>query len=877
MSLIDILYTILIGPLQLLFEVIYMMANRLIGHPGVAIIVLSLIMNILVLPLYKRSDDMQEEARKNEERLSKGVKHIKKTFKGNERMMILQTYYKQNNYKPTDSLNGSVSLLLEIPFFMAAYNFLSNLDVIQGVSFGPIVDMGAPDALLTIGGVTINVLPILMTFVNIVSSSIYLKGTPLKDRVQLYGIALIFLVFLYNSPAGLVFYWTLNNVFSLFKNIFYMFKKAEKPKQKVEVSVSALGKNDKKTFILCAVFLTVLVGVLIPSTIIAASPQEFIDITYYHNPMWYLANTLCLSVGTFIVWFSVFYWIASEKGKVIFDKIIWILCGVFIINYMFFGKDLGVISARLQYENGLVFTRKEELLNILVILVAGFVLYIISCKFKKSLVMILLTAVIALIGMSSVNVMKIQETVDDTKEIIASVEDSVPNFNLSKNGKNVIVFMLDRGMSEYIPYIFNEKPELKEQFDGFTFYSNTISHGGFTIFGTPGLFGGYEYTPVEMNKRENEFLVEKQNEALKVMPVLFSNNDFEVTVCDPPYANYQWIPDISIYNEYPEIDAYVTEGQFGDPKSSEFEVQSTKRNFFCFSIMKIMPLMIQDVIYDNGLYNQSESKPEELVYSSQAIYGITKAEGISGEFMNPYNVLVNLSNMTNITDDETNTFLMMANNTTHEPMLLQEPEYEPAQSVDNTAYYNGDMDRFTIDGKTLKMEDYLQVTHYQTNMAAMIQLGKWFDYLKENDVYDNTRIIIVSDHGRPLYQMDELILQKDEETTTDIEFYMALLMVKDFDASGFTVSEEFMTNADVPTIAVDGVVENPINPFTGKEINNDEKYNGEQYVTRSMDYEVWSNNGTVFSASKWMAVKDNIWEPENWRWIDEEVSMPVGY
>ena len=34
----------------------------------------------------------------------------------------------------------------------------------------------------------------------------------------------LFLVLLYDSPSGLVFYWTLNNLFSLVKNIFYKLK-----------------------------------------------------------------------------------------------------------------------------------------------------------------------------------------------------------------------------------------------------------------------------------------------------------------------------------------------------------------------------------------------------------------------------------------------------------------------------------------------------------------------------------------------------------------------------------------------------------------------------------------------------------------------------
>ena len=143
----SILETLLIGPLKLIFEIIFEFANRLVGHPGLAIIFLSLMMNILVLPLYRRADAMQEESRDVEAKLSEGVAHIKKTFSGDERMMILQTYYRQNNYKPTNALNGSVSLLLEIPFFMAAYQFLSHLEILNGVSFGPIKDLGAPDGL----------------------------------------------------------------------------------------------------------------------------------------------------------------------------------------------------------------------------------------------------------------------------------------------------------------------------------------------------------------------------------------------------------------------------------------------------------------------------------------------------------------------------------------------------------------------------------------------------------------------------------------------------------------------------------------------------------------------------------------------------------
>ncbi len=925
MSLFDIIYTILIGPLQLIFEVIYAVANRFIGHPGLAIIVLSLIMNFLVLPLYRRADAMQEEARDMDLKLSKGVKHIKKTFSGDERMMILQAYYRQNNYKPTDALNGSVSLLLEIPFFMAAYQFLSHLNILHGVSLGPITDLGAQDGLIHIGGLNINLLPILMTAINVISSTIYLKGFPVKTKVQLYAMSAFFLVFLYTSPAGLVFYWTLNNLFSLVKTIFYKLKNPrlvlgilfsivgiviggyglfayDNPSIRRELFVVGLGvalqapivmyalkgkvkvrekekkevSYDKNFFLVGTMVLTVLVGALIPSALIASSPQEFVDVANFYNPLWYMVYALCLAAGTFLVWIRVFYWLASPSGKAFFDKLIWVACGVMIVNYLFFGTELGIISASLQFESGLIFDKKELLINSAVVIAVIAVMFLIITKWKKPLKSILTILVIALVGMSVMNVSKIQKSVSKAQEQIEALKEETPHFTLSKEGKNVIVIMLDRGLGFQVPYIFNERPELKEQFDGFTYYSNTVSFGGLTNFGTPALFGGYEYTPIEMNKRDTEPLVDKHNEALKVMPVLFDENGYEVTVCDPPYANYQWVPDLSIYDEYPDINAYVTEGYFSEVAGFESERKTTRRNFFCYSIMKTVPVFMQDMVYNYGKYNYAdkEEEKEELTYSTHVTQGTTIADGVTAEFMNPYSVLLNLPTMTVVEEGDVNTFMMMCNNTTHEPMILQEPDYTPAQHVDNTAYDAAHTDRFTVNGVTLKMENENQVKHYHTNMAAMIQIGNWLDYLKENDVYDNTRIIIVADHGRPLYQLDELYIWPKAGETHNAELYFPLLLVKDFDSEGFNTSDEFMTNGDVPTMAVEGLIENPTNPFTGKEINNDAKYAGKQYVTMSLEWMIEVNNGNTFIPSTWYSVEENIWDRENWTYIDEVCTIP---
>ena len=140
---------------------------------------------------------------------------------------------------------------------------------------------------------------------------------------------------------------------------------------------------------------------------------------------------------------------------------------------------------------------------------------------------------------------------------------------------------------------------------------------------------------------------------------------------------------------------------------------------------------------------------------------------------------------------------------------------------------------------------------------------------------NDTKIILVSDHGYGIYQMDNVDLGEAVNNEC-LEWYYPLLMVKDFEAEGFTVSDEFMTTADVPTLAFEGTIENPMNPFTGNEINSKAKEE-EQYITDSENWNIKSNNGNTFKPSQWYAIKGNIWNKDDWRFIEEYVVDPTGY
>ncbi|MBR6273599.1 MAG: YidC/Oxa1 family membrane protein insertase, partial [Lachnospiraceae bacterium] len=660
-----LLYALTIKPLELFFEHIFVAAMHFSDkNPGVSILMLSLAMNFLVLPLYKRADEMQAAEQEIDKKLAPGIKHIKKSFKGEERFLMLQEYYRQNNYKPTDALRGSLSLFLEIPFFIAAYNFLSGLEILKGVKFGPIKDLGAPDKLLVIGGLTLNALPILMTLINIISGAVYTHGMALKSKIQLYGMALIFLFFLYKSPAGLVFYWTLNNVFSLFKNIVYRIvgavkkrkaakvvsteESTEKPSPagegvsqsetdeameaseaedfteplSTETSFEDKPKKTKKKktpepaptslFHWGCVLLALFIGLFIPIDIVASSPQEFVDLWYYRSPFVYLLVSFAIASGVFIVWFGVFYALAGERVKKIFACFIWLLAGMAAFNWGTFNAGLGTINSFMVYSSNWEVSKKALKTNTLCViglLIIMLVLYLIRKQIVKFVYYAGTAAVVVVILYFTITMSRSMRSVKK----LATQYNQEPVIELSKTEKNVVVIMLDRGMGMMVPYIFNERPELKEQFAGFTWYSDTITFGTGTNFATAGVFGGYEYTPLEMNKRKDEKLEKKQNEALKVMPMIFAKAGFNVTVTDPSYAGYQWIPDISIYDDCPGVNAHITKGRFTrDGGASAKEAHRMReRNLFLYSLMKAMPAGVQGYLYSDGLYNEAD-----LVYGS---------------------------------------------------------------------------------------------------------------------------------------------------------------------------------------------------------------------------------------------------------------------
>jgi arylsulfatase A-like enzyme len=179
-------------------------------------------------------------------------------------------------------------------------------------------------------------------------------------------------------------------------------------------------------------------------------------------------------------------------------------------------------------------------------------------------------------------------------------------------------------------------------------------------------------------------------------------------------------------------------------------------------------------------------------------------------------------------------------------LFLQYPLYVPVKKVTNTG--NG---------------EFSSNRYFHTNSAFYIKIGEWLEELKKNNVYDNSRIIIVSDHG---HNMNTGIADTELAIpNVRREAYNPVLLFKDFNNRGeLRTDMSFMTNADVPFLALDGIAET-INPFSGKSLRENPKAQG-IYITTNHLWQPHKHKRGTFNidADQWLFVHDNIFDPNNW-------------
>ncbi|MGN0325511.1 MAG: membrane protein insertase YidC [Lachnospiraceae bacterium] len=921
MTLLSVLYDIIIAPIEYIIELVFCFVFYNFHSFGVlgAIIGISLVVNFLALPLYLKADELQLAERRTQEKMGDRIKKIKKAFHDDEQFMMLSEYYKRNNYHPLYALRSSLSILIEIPFFIAAYQFLSNCVLLNGWSQWIFQDLSQPDQLLVLpiaGGITINILPIIMTAINFISTAVYTKGAPFREKAQAYILALIFLVILYSSPCGLVFYWILNNLFSMIKN---MVMKLKHPKYAVYALYAAVAVlfvswniffrihpdrlNDTKKKVLdlltvvwialplikigivkisnkirslcfertksrekdgvsalmvCScIALWFMAGALLPSSVIATSPTEFSFLGSVDNPLTYIFMNFTFYFGLFVFWPLCIYKMFQKQLRNILPALFFSAAVCAVFNIYLFKSQFGNITTAFEPEDKQLFVSSSNALiwyALLPVLLAAIISFL-AFRYNKlrflTMPVIILTVTAGIL--SGKNMTDIKKNYDvyaqyrEERQTDDTGGEIQAEFSLTKTGRNVMVLFCDRFASAYFPYLLEQFPELKDSYEGFTYYPNCISFATNTLLGAPAMMGGYEYTPLSMNQREGK-LVDLHNESVLTLPVFFDQLGYDVKVADPPHVNYVWEGDYTPFEEYPDIEVCSLINNYKDRYEQEHREEYTDidygkistKNCRLYAMLQMLYPPFRNIFTGSGRYYSTDN----YAYYEQSY------------FIRDYAYAYYMPQLTDAENDK-DTYTFIEWELTHEYQMLLEPDYRSGMPTEEHPYAG--IGSYPEDSSIVDSE--LNTQSYHVNACTIIMIARYLDALKEMGVYDNTRIIIVSDHGSVIPTAPFWGFQNSQMVSN----FNPMLLVKDFNSTGEVQTDTTLrTNADTPYLATEGLGVPQVNPFTGNPFTLAEDYSAFDVYDGQVSDNTFDTNVSEFTFYHHFTVRDNIFDETNW-------------
>ncbi len=209
-------------PLEKLLKIF----NRFINNYGVSIIVITILIRLLFLPLTVKSMMSMKKMQAKMAIIKPQIDEIKEKYKDDKAAQNSETMkvYAKEGMNPLSSLSGCLPMLVQLPVFVALYNVLLYSLDLRHSDFLWIDDLSSPENLFDIPGIGIpfRVLPLLMG----VSWFITQKMTPpnpgadeFQQKVFQY-MPIMFTVMFWGLPSGLILYWTISNVISIFQQIY---------------------------------------------------------------------------------------------------------------------------------------------------------------------------------------------------------------------------------------------------------------------------------------------------------------------------------------------------------------------------------------------------------------------------------------------------------------------------------------------------------------------------------------------------------------------------------------------------------------------------------------------------------------------------------
>ena len=206
-----------------------------VGNYGIAIIIVTVLMRIIIFPLTLK----QEKSMKKMRELQPELEKRKEKYKDNPQEYQQKTaeLYRESGVNP---LGGCLPLLIQMPVFVALYWAFSGNAIPADAKFLWFT-LKQPDRLFMIGNFAFNLLPILNVGVTYIQQKIMTSATSGQESSQqmqtmLYMMPLMMLFIFYKMPSGVTLYYLVSGALSLVQQYFILKGRSDDGKDNIKSS-----------------------------------------------------------------------------------------------------------------------------------------------------------------------------------------------------------------------------------------------------------------------------------------------------------------------------------------------------------------------------------------------------------------------------------------------------------------------------------------------------------------------------------------------------------------------------------------------------------------------------------------------------------------
>ncbi len=204
---------------------------KMFGNFGVAILVVTVIIKLILFPLANKSYDSMSKMKK----LQPEMQRIRERFKDDKmrQQKELMEMYKKEKINP---MAGCLPVFIQIPVFFALYKVLFiSIDMRHAPFFGWINDLSAPDPtnLFNLFGLLpfdppfpfqVGIWAIIMGLTMWIQMRLNPQQADPVQQAIFNWMPIVFTFMLATFPAGLVIYWAWNNLLSIIQQYYIMRK-----------------------------------------------------------------------------------------------------------------------------------------------------------------------------------------------------------------------------------------------------------------------------------------------------------------------------------------------------------------------------------------------------------------------------------------------------------------------------------------------------------------------------------------------------------------------------------------------------------------------------------------------------------------------------